>query len=90
MGYAEEKQYLDRIDDMNKEATIAMAEVRKKHRRKINNSKKKIDELGCKHHFYRTYEEDRDDGYGKWWTVTVKVCKICREKDVYTKWPLEE
>jgi hypothetical protein len=40
----------------------------------------------CEHpdEFCHTYEEDNDDGYGKWWKTTLKKC-ICGKR--WTKYP---
>jgi len=35
MGCAEEKKYLDHLDDMNKEAAIAIAKVRKLEKKRL-------------------------------------------------------
>ena len=31
----------------------------------------------CDHSDFYEWEEDRDNGYGRWWKVPQKRCKIC-------------
>jgi len=36
--------------------------------------------------FIDSYQEDRDDGYGKWWKVNVKRCDICGKVNSSGRW----
>ena len=61
MGYKEEKLYLDRKSEQNEAINFAIEHVKKRHKRKIKNAYKKIEKIGCCHHFYDTYTEEMDD-----------------------------
>ncbi len=36
--------------------------------------------IKCEHTFCYEHDRDMDNGYGKWWKVKYKVCKICKRK----------
>ena len=90
--YKSEQLFMQRQSDLNSEISESMKEIRKRHKRKIDTITRKIQKEGCNHHYYKKHKEQRDDGYCKRWTVTVKTCKVCgkkNERDSDT-WPLKE
>jgi len=40
---------------------------------------KEANKIKCPHTRFYIRDEDRDNGYGKWWKVTIKTCKICHK-----------
>lgn len=90
MGLKEEKLYLDRIEQRNKEIDKATQNIERKWHRKINNSIKKVEQVGCQHHFYTMVYKMTDNGYGHWWRGEIKTCKVCGQSDTYHEWPLNE
>lgn len=42
---------------------------------------KELRALGtCDHKRTRTHEEDRDNGYGKWWKQLIETCDYCASR----------
>jgi len=90
VGSKEEKLYVDRVKDRDIEINETVDALIKKHKRKIDNASKKVKSIGCQHHFYSRFQTMDDNGYGKWYEIEIKTCRVCGEKDVYSKWPLKE
>jgi len=62
-----QKDYL-RLSKLIEEANVSIAEL-----------KKEAKEAGCNHPEDLGYywQEDKDDGYGRWWKLDKKRCKLC-------------
>lgn len=60
----------------------ALQKIEMKQGLELKNFKLKIVEEGCfhpaKHIVTETYQND--NGYGRWWTVQVQTCGICKKQ----------
>lgn len=69
------------IDKLDREYKAALDEVEEKVGKRRTAYLQKIVKEGCFHptQFVYTINEDIDDGYGRWWTVKVTRCRLCKE-----------
>lgn len=60
----------------------ALQKVESKEGTELENFKHQIIKEGCFHpEYYLRHRTQRyDDGYGKWWTIKIKECGLCKQQ----------
>lgn len=79
----EESKYIDLLNEMENE----LKKLKKQYEAKLAKAKNKASK-NCRHNFYSIRKSSCDNGYGNWWTIELKTCKVCGAQDAYNQWPL--
>lgn len=69
-----------RVQELQDSIDIANKRL-KSARERLDEARKELQASGtCDHRKSRKYEEDRDNGYGKWWKQEIEVCDYCESR----------